>query len=139
MVSQESICITSNCLNSQSTEKSRGRESASLIIVTPTWQTQSWYPELLRFSVRNSIILLLKENLLKGPQNQQHPFIPNQTMQLAVWVVFGMFSKGKNITIVLQAFLSHQEQKVLAQHTHRTKTSGVAGVLNKTLIWFDVM
>ena len=32
----------------------------SLIIVTPTWQPQSWYPELIRLSVRNPIILPLK-------------------------------------------------------------------------------
>ena len=42
----------------------------SLIIVTPAWQTQTWYPELIRLSVRNPIILSLKEDLLKGPQNQ---------------------------------------------------------------------
>ena len=47
----------------------------SLIIVIPTWQTQKWYPDLLRLSVRNPIILPLKEDLLKGPQNQQHPLI----------------------------------------------------------------
>ena len=39
----------------------------SLIIVTPTWQTQSWYPERLRLSVSNPIILPLKEDLQKGP------------------------------------------------------------------------
>ena len=41
MVSQESVCIPSICLDSQSTEKYRGGESTSLIIVTPTWKTQS--------------------------------------------------------------------------------------------------
>ena len=52
---------------------------SSLIIVTQTWQTQSWYPELLRLSVKNPIILPLKEDLLKGSQNQQHPLIQNGT------------------------------------------------------------
>ena len=61
----------------------------SLIIVIPTWQTWSWYPELLRLSVRNLIILPLKDDLLKGPQNQHHPLIQNRTMQLSVWVVSG--------------------------------------------------
>ena len=41
MVSQESVCIPSICLDSQSTKKYRGGESTSLIIVTPTWKTQS--------------------------------------------------------------------------------------------------
>ena len=58
-----------------------------LIIVTPTWQAQSWYPELLRLSVRNQFILPLKEDLLKRPQNQHHPLIHNRTVQLAVSVV----------------------------------------------------
>ena len=49
----------------------------SLIIVISTWQTQSWYQEFLRLSVRNPIIWLLKEDLLRGPQNQQHPLIQN--------------------------------------------------------------
>ena len=65
---KESICIPSICLDSQSTEKSRGGEVPFLIIVTPTCQTQSWYPELLLLSVRNPIILPLKDDLLKGPQ-----------------------------------------------------------------------
>ena len=39
----------------------------SLIIVTQTWQTQSWYPEFSRPLVTNPIILPLKGGLLKGP------------------------------------------------------------------------
>ena len=61
-------------------KKVKEEKVPSLIIVTPTWQTQSWYPELLRLSVRNPIILPLKEDLLKGHENQQHPLIQNQTM-----------------------------------------------------------
>ena len=68
----------------------------SLIIVTPTWQAQSWYPVFLRLSVRNPIILPLKEDLLKGPQNQQHLLIQNRTMQLAVWPQ-ETFGRGRNI------------------------------------------
>ena len=60
-----------------------------LITVTPTWQTQIWYPELLYISVRKPFILPLLENLLKDLQNQQHPPIQSRTMQLAVWVVSG--------------------------------------------------
>ena len=49
----------------------------SLILVTLTWQTQSWYPELLLLSVKSLIILPQKEYLLKGSQNQQYPLIQN--------------------------------------------------------------
>ena len=39
----------------------------------------------------------------------------------------------------LQTLLSHQEEKALSQLTHRPEVSGLAGVLNKTLIQFDVI
>ena len=81
----------------------------------------------------------LKEDLLKGPQNQQDPLIQNQTMHLAVWVVSGSIQQGKENQKGLQTLLSHQEEKTLSQLTHRSGTSGLAGVLNKTLIQFNVM
>ena len=68
-------------------KKVEGEKLPSLIIVTPTWQIQSWYSELLRLSVRNPIILLVKEDLPTGPQNWQHPLTQNRTMELAVRLV----------------------------------------------------
>ena len=89
LVSQESICIPSIRLDSKSIEKVDEEKVLFLIIVTTTWQTQSWYPDILRLSVRNRIILPLKDYLLNGPQNQHHPLVQNQAMQLAVWFVSG--------------------------------------------------
>ena len=137
MISQESVCIPSICLDSQSTGKSREEKAPSLIIVTPTWQTQRWY---LRLSVRSFCNHFgIKRRLTKGPQNQQDPLIQNRTMQLAVWVVSGSVWQRKEYKKGLQILLSHQEEKVLSQLTLRTGISALAGVLNKTLIQFDVM
>ena len=84
LVSQESICIPSICLDSQSIEKVEEEKVPFLVTVTTTWQTQNWYPDLLRLSVTNRIILPLKDYLLKGPQNQHHLLVQNRTMQLAI-------------------------------------------------------
>ena len=84
LVSQESICIPSIGLDSQSIEKVEEEKVPFLVTVTTTWQTQNWYPDLLRLSVTNRIILPLKDYLLKGPQNQHHLLVQNRTMQLAV-------------------------------------------------------
>ena len=112
----------------------------SLIAVTPTWQTQIWYPKLRRISVRNPIILPLLENLLKGLQNQQHPLIQNRAMQLAVWVVSGNVWRRNGYQKIFQTLLSHQEEVILAQLTHQLGISGLTTVvLNKTLFRFDVM
>ena len=110
-----------------------------LIIVITTWQNQSWYPDLLRPSVRNRIILPLKYYLLKGPQNQYHPLVQNRTIQLAVRFVSGRVLQRKEYQKGLQTLLSHQEEKVLSHLTHQPGISGLAGVLNKTLIQFNVM
>ena len=139
LVSRESICIPSICLDSQSIEKVEEEKVPFLITVTTTWQNQNWYPDLLRLSVTNRIILPLKDYLLKGPQSQHHLLVQNRTMQLAVWFVSGSVWQRKEYQKGLQTLLSHQEEKVLSQLTHRPGISGLAGVLNKTLIQFNVM
>ena len=111
----------------------------SIIIVTPTWQTQSCYPELLHLSMRNPIILPLEEDLLKGSQNQKHRLIQNRTMQLAVGGISGSVWQRKQYQKGLQTLLFHQEVKVPSQHTHWPGISGLAGVLIKMLIQFAVM
>ena len=112
----------------------------SLIIVTPTWQTQRWYPEILRLSVKSFCNhFAIKGRLTKGPRNQQDLLSLNRTMQLAVWVVSGSVWQRKEYQKRLQILLSHQEEKVLSQLTLWTGISALAGVLNKTLIQFDVM
>ena len=109
-----------------------------LVTVTTTWQTQNWYPDLLRLSVTNRIILPLKDYLLKGPQNQHHLLVQNRTMQLAVWFVSGSVWQRKEYQKGLQTLLSHEEEMVLSQLTHRSGISGLAGVLNKTFIQLDL-
>ena len=89
--------------------------------------------------MRDQIILPLQDDLLKGPQNQHHPFIQNRTMQLAVWVDSRSVWQRKEYQKGLQALLSHQEEKVLSQLTHWPGISRLAGALNKKLIQFDVM
>lgn len=43
-----------------------------LILITPTWQSQTWYPELLRLSVGNPFLLPLCQDLLKNPKGENH-------------------------------------------------------------------
>ena len=107
IVSQESICMTSFALILKVLKKAEEEKVPSLIIETSTWRTQSWYPELLRLSVSHPIILPLKKDLLKGPQNQHHPLIQKQTMQWTAWVVWGSVWQGKEYQKGLQALLSH--------------------------------
>ena len=139
MISQKTTCIPSICLDSQSTEKSRGGEKAFSNSSNSNLAEPKLVPRALTSFMRNSTILPLKEDLLKGPKNQQNPLIQNRTIQLAVWVVSGNVWQRKKYQKGLQTLLSHQEEQVLSQIIHRPGISGLAGVSNKTLIQFDVM
>ena len=60
-----------------------------LIVVTPVWQTQVWYPRLLQLSTQNPIILPQTPALLMSPKRQQHPLVENQSLRLATWKLSG--------------------------------------------------
>ena len=44
-----------------------------LLIITPVWQTQSWYATSLSISAQHPIILPNLTTLLQDPQGQKHP------------------------------------------------------------------
>ena len=78
--------------------------------------------------------------LTKGsskPTASSYPKSNNATS--SVGVVSGNFWQRKEYQKGLQTLLSHQEEKVLSQIIHRSGISGLAGVLNKMLIQFNVM
>ena len=65
--SHEMICFFPIFSNRQSLTQSFGRSSNANFDNT-TWQTQSWYPQLLRLSMRNPLILPNVSDLLQGPK-----------------------------------------------------------------------
>ena len=58
-----------------------------LVLVTPVWPTQAWYPSLLGSSVSLPVLLPVTQNLLLSPEGQVHPLIANRTLNLAAWHV----------------------------------------------------
>ena len=74
------------CLIMRSLAKLR-EQGGELVLVTPVWPTQVWYPTLLDLSVSLPVLLPASQNLLLGPQGQVHPLIANQTLFLTAWHV----------------------------------------------------
>ena len=108
------------------------------MIVTPAWQSQSWYPELLSFSDKSNHFAI-NWRLTKGsskPTASSYPKLNNANSSVAC--LRKRFAE-EGISERFQTLLSHQEEKVLSQLTHRPIISGLAVVLNKILIQFDVM
>ena len=63
-------------------------QTEKMLLVTPTWQSQLWYPLLLEMSIVRPL-LLPRNASLKNPQGKIHPLIANRTLRLAVWTISG--------------------------------------------------
>ena len=54
----------------------------TIILVTPTWQTQHWYSLLLRMSIKSPLLLPGLPNLLLNPQRKKQ--IKNRRLQIGL-------------------------------------------------------
>ena len=60
-------------------------------------------------------------------------------MGLAAWIITGNIWLKKEFQKGLQILSFHEEERVLTQITVRPGISGLAGVINRRLIHFDVL
>ena len=86
-----------------------------LIIVTPTWQTQPWYAQLLKMSVQPPFLLPQIRNLLTNPQGKNHPLVETGSLRLAVLKVFGKVCKWKEFQAMLPKLSHIQGEKAQQQ------------------------
>ena len=68
-----------------------------------------------------------------------HPLLQNQTMRLAACIITGNIWLRKEFQKGLQTLSFHQEERVLTKIIVRLGISGVAGVINRKLIHFDLL
>ena len=93
----------------------------SPIMVTPTWQFQSSYPELLHLSVRNPVIfnnIATKRRLTKGSSKPAASSSPRPNNAISSVGCLRKLWRRKEYQKGLHTLLSHQEEKVLYQLTH---------------------
>ena len=112
------------------------KEQATVVIVTPTWQSQPWYPTLLEMVVDYPVLLPGSPDLLRSPRGEPHPLI-DQGLHLAVWKVSGNkpWQEGfrSKLPVCWQSTLGEKVPRVL---TSQPGDSGVAGVSHDKLIHF---
>ena len=111
----------------------------SLILIAPTWQSQTWYPELLPLSIGNPLLLPQHSHHLRNPQGEAHTLLQNQRMRLTAWIFTGNICLRKEFQRGFQTLSFHQEERVLSQIIVLPGISGLAGVINRKLIHFDVL
>ena len=85
------FCLITEVLNKIEKDKTK-----KLILITPCWQTQSWYPQMLSMLIRKPVICPLSEKLITNPSGQTHPLVIHQILTLVAWIVSGDICLRKN-------------------------------------------
>ena len=109
-----------------------------MLLVTPTWQSQIWYPLLLEMSIVRPLLLLRKTSL-KNPQGEVRPLTVNRTLRLAVWTISGKDYLRKGFQKQMPNLLKVQDEKVQSQITICPGECRLAGVINNRWMDFNVM
>ena len=109
-------------------------DQATLILITPAWQTQSWYPQLLRLSNRNPLILSKVPGLLQGLNKEFHPLIAKGNLQHLAWMVSGKGYFQKEYQRNLPPLSQMPDNQAQSLITNRPGVNGIAGALGDKLI-----
>ncbi|KAJ1209408.1 hypothetical protein NDU88_004786, partial [Pleurodeles waltl] len=64
-------------------------QQASLILITPFWQSQTWFPALLELSIDFPILIPSFPDLLLDPLGRSHPLILDNLLTLSAWKISG--------------------------------------------------
>ena len=101
---------------------------------TSVWQTQSWYPQLLRFSNRSPLILSKVPGLLQGLNKELHPIIVKGNLQHLAWIVSGKGYLQKEYQRNLPPLSQMPDNQAQSLITNRPGVNGIAGALGDKLI-----
>ena len=126
------------CLISRILQKVGQERTPSMLLITPTWHTQSWYPSLLQMSTETPVILPRINIVLKDPLGK-HPLITNKTLRLAAWKTSGKHYLCQGFREQLPVLLLTQGEVHLQEIMNRSGETGLAGVVGDKLIQFRVL
>ena len=71
------------------------KDQTKMIIVQPTWQSQSWYPILLKMTIKNPILLPNHPKFLLSP-GEINPLIQNSSLRLVAWLSGKVYLQKRN-------------------------------------------
>ena len=105
-----------------------------MMLITPLWKGQPWFPLLLKHSAATPCLLPLLPDLLLGPTGEQHPLVAADNLQLVAW----WLSSNTSLVREFQDRLPHSSYghggRVLNKLTLLHGGTGVIGVVNRRSI-----
>ena len=113
--------------------KTLKEKAPKLILITPAWTTQVWYPKTLNMSINCPILLPWRRDLLKNPKGEIHPLVQNRTLQMA-WTFSELDYRRRELQRQLPTLLPGQEDQILMQIMSRPGERRLPGVLEGKLI-----
>ncbi|XP_056429491.1 uncharacterized protein LOC130368972 [Hyla sarda] len=66
-----------------------GSQGSTLVVVTPWWPTQSWFPQVLGMTIDCPRICPVFTSLLQDPRKEAHPLVLSGQLQLVAWLISG--------------------------------------------------
>ena len=124
------FCLIGRCLAQSRVQ------SATVLIVTPVWQSQPWYAAILQMCIANPVLLPPCKNLLASPQGELHPLTTSNNLQLAAWLVSGDHAAIKVFQRELPPFSCPLGARAQTLVTTAPGVNGIAGVVKGKLIQF---
>jgi hypothetical protein len=125
------ICMIGRCLAKIENDK------AVAVVITPVWNTQTWYGKILQMLIDYPILLPMSEHMLTGPTGQPHPLAQDRKFQLAAWKVSGDVGERKVFLSRLSESWASPEGLVHNPLTTPPGVNGVAGVWKNKWIPFE--
>ena len=66
-----------------------------MILVIQTRPSQLWYPEAMKMSIEQPVLLTWRRDLLKNSKEKINPLVENKSLKLVTWTVLGLDYKSK--------------------------------------------
>ena len=77
------------CLIRRVLSKIQQDQVHTMTLITPCWQTQFWYPQVLGMLIRRPVLIPSSITLSADPKGNPHPLVLDKTLVLVIWPVSG--------------------------------------------------
>ncbi len=74
------------------------KEEADLVLLTPFWPSQPWFPTAMELSCDAPRLLQSRPNLLTSSLGESHPLIQNNSIRLIAWRPSGVSLKKRGLS-----------------------------------------